>query len=86
MSKPKLPYQVYTSYCFVNGDYPEDSHQDEWRHEGETWAVSEKQAINNVRHRNYGDNYSQYGAWLDWIAIQSNGPLSPIEIDAWLHK
>lgn len=33
-----------------------------WDYVGDTWAVSEKQAINNVRHREHGDYRSQ----LDW--------------------
>lgn len=37
------------------------------RFEGATFATSEAQAINNVRHRNYGDFESQY--WHDWTAV-----------------
>lgn len=36
--------------------------------EGTTWAVSEKQAINNVRHNNYGDKTSQYKDDYFWTA------------------
>lgn len=90
MKQPKKKYQVYSSYSFMSEFY-EDCHQDEWIHEGETWAVSAKQAINNVRHRNYGDKHSQYGAWdvgtygdyataLTWIAIESDVPLYPEEL------
>ena len=60
MAKPKVKYQVYSSYEFLSDDY-EDCHRDKWTYEGETWAVSEKQAINNIRHRNYGNDFSQYG-------------------------
>lgn len=92
MKKPKKKYQVYTSYYFINGDYPWESHQDKWSYEGETWAVSEKQAINNIRHRVYGDNHSQYKPWdigtygdystsLDWMAVESDKPLYPEELE-----
>ena len=35
---------------------------------GETWAVSEAQAINNVRHNTRGDYESQYGYNTVWTA------------------
>lgn len=56
---PKLAkmWRVYSQY-YLLADEPEDSFEDDWVFEGETFAVSEAQAINNVRHRNYGD----YGA------------------------
>lgn len=50
MKRPRITYDVY-----VNGHYV-----------GETFAVSEKQAINNVRHRARGDFESQYDN--NWFA------------------
>ena len=77
MAKPKIKFMVFTKYYF-NCEEPEDCYEGEWRFEGETWAVSEAQAINNVRHRKYGDyGTSQYkptatsGHWengLEWKA------------------
>lgn len=56
MAKPKRKYLVYSQfYCLTDlGEYGASP----WTLEGTTWAVSEKQAINNIRHRNYGDYYS----------------------------
>lgn len=89
MAKPRRKYQVYTAYYFYSEEY-EDCHVDKWTHEGSTWAVSEKQAINNVRHRSYGDyGSSQYkplnceGSYengLMWLAIASDFPLSEEEL------
>ena len=50
MAKPKRKYQVYTAYYFFSEEY-EDCHVDKWTHEGSTWAVSEKQAVNNIHFR-----------------------------------
>ena len=60
-------YKVYSQHYFIT-DYPEKwgtkndngIDVDDWVLEGETWAVSEKQAINNVRFRNRGEKSSQY--------------------------
>ena len=52
MRKPHASYLVYR-----NGVYM-----------GETWAVSEKQAINNVRHNTRGDFESQYSYSVSWEA------------------
>jgi hypothetical protein len=75
MAKPKVPFMVYSRYFFVSED---DHFERDWSPEGQTFAVSEAQAINNVRHRNYGDyGTSQYkpiatsGHWengLEWKA------------------
>ena len=58
MAKPKRHYSVYYRLITYNEITNEESVSD-FHFAGETWAVSEKQAINNVRHRNYGD-ISQY--------------------------
>ena len=50
MRKPRITYKVYMNGRFI----------------GETFAVSEKQAINNVRHNYRGDFESQYDN--DWEA------------------
>ena len=52
MRKPRKTYLVYR-----NGVYM-----------GQTWAVSEKQAINNVRHNTYGNYESQYSYDVIWSA------------------
>jgi hypothetical protein len=39
---------------------------------GETRAISEKQAINNVRHTFLGDTTSQYVDILAWSAKEKN--------------
>ena len=52
MKKPRATFLVYR-----NGVYM-----------GQTWAVSEKQAINNVRHNTCGDFESQYGYGVEWRA------------------
>ena len=60
MKKPKLKFIVYSQY-YMETEFPDEDFTDDWKFEGETWAVSEKQAINNVRHRKYGDyGTSQY--------------------------
>lgn len=60
MKKTKQKYEVYIQfYC-----ESEDGHAgrvEPWKLGGETWAVSSKQAINNIRNRLFGNNYaSQY--------------------------
>lgn len=58
MAKPK---QLYNVYCRLR-TYNEITNEEivfNYEFAGETWAVSEKQAINNVRHREFGD-VSQY--------------------------
>ena len=72
----KRKYKVYAQYYFETED-GEDDFTEFWNYMGETFAVSEKQAINNVRFRNYG-NISQYkpitesGHWcngFNWKAV-----------------
>lgn len=77
MGNPRELYKVYSRYYFNSEDY---SREGKWKFEGKTFAVSEKQAINNVRHRKYGDyGSSQYkpiatsGHWengLEWSAVR----------------
>lgn len=57
-------YKVYSKEYFLSEDH---KRSDEWKYIGETTAVSEKQAINNIRYRIYG-NISQYKP----IAVSSN--------------
>ena len=52
MKKPHHTYLVYLNGVLM----------------GETWAVSEAQAINNVRHNTRGDYESQYGYNTVWTA------------------
>ena len=54
--KPKHKYIVYFRYYF---ETEESIRYDEWQYAGETFAVSEDKAINNVRYRRIG-KHSQY--------------------------
>lgn len=72
----KRKYWVYARDYFITED-PEDCRKGEWCWQGSTIAVSEKQAINNVKFRRMGRK-SQYkpmatsGHWengLEWKAI-----------------
>lgn len=58
MAGIKRRFRVFRRYYLVTEDI-ENNITDEWVFVGETWAASEKQAINNVRHRTMGD-VSQY--------------------------
>ena len=53
MRKPRHTYEVYRNGVYI----------------GDTWAVSEAQAINNVRHNTRGDYESQYAYGVQWEAI-----------------
>lgn len=71
MEKPKgYPKKKYRYFVFASSDYDFDPSSENF--EGSTWAVSEKQAINNIRHNNYGDNTSQYKGDYYWKAIAEN--------------
>lgn len=67
MKKRKVKFIVYYQHYFST-DYPEiyGTHSDsgydigDWKEAGSTYAVSEAQAINNVRCRLFGPNSSQY--------------------------
>jgi hypothetical protein len=73
----KESYAVYARYYF-DSEEPEDCRKGNWKFMGKTSAVSEKQAINNVRFRCMGER-SQYkpiavsSHWengLEWKAIK----------------
>lgn len=60
MKKEKVRYRVYRQY-FLEAEEIENSFEGEYKYVGSTSAVSEAQAINNVRHRLMGDyGTSQY--------------------------
>lgn len=84
MDKPKgysskSKYSVYIQY-YLEAEEEENNILGKWEFIGDTYAVSEKQAINNVRHREFGDyGTSQYlpttvsGHWengFNWKAIK----------------
>lgn len=57
MKKRKDKYKVYIQfYCRSEDGYADRT--EEWKLGGETWAVSHKQAINNIRNRLFGNDYS----------------------------
>lgn len=58
MKRKKVNYRVYRKY-YLNAENIEDSFEGDWEFAGSTYAVSKKQAINNVRNRTMG-NISQY--------------------------
>lgn len=73
MGKPKAKYDVFARYVMC-AEEEENSFEADWEHIGTTFAVSEVQAINNVRFKVMG-NVSQYkplatsGHWeteLEW--------------------
>lgn len=75
MAKPKKKYSVYAT-PYLEAEELENCVQYPREFMGETWAVSEAQAINNVRYRTVG-NTSQYlpyitsGHWekgIEWEA------------------
>lgn len=77
MKRKKVNYRVYRKY-YLNAENIEDSFEGDWEFAGSTYAVSKKQAINNVRNRTMG-NISQYkpvavgGHWENgyyWKAVQ----------------
>lgn len=64
---------------WMEAEEPEDCYEGKWELVGETWAVSEDKAVNNVRFRTLG-KVSQYlpiatgGHWekgLDWKAEEA---------------
>lgn len=76
MRKPKDHYSVFFKYFMITEDI-EDSFEDEWQFAGDTWAVSEAQAINNVRYRmGHPSQYKplavsgHWDTWMDWKAIK----------------
>lgn len=80
MKKKRMLYQVYRKY-YLDAEDIENSFEEDWKFAGSTYAVSEKQAINNVRNRIMG-NISQYkpvafgGKWENgyyWKAVSKRG-------------
>ena len=77
VKKEKVKWLVFNRYYLITEDI-EDNITEDWKLVGTTYAVSEAQAINNVRHRVMGDyGTSQYkpiatsGYWengFDWMA------------------
>ena len=59
MKQLKKKFRVYRKrWSMGNDEDPETYAEDSWEDIGTTYAVSEKQAVNNVRHRTMGDRYS----------------------------
>ncbi len=58
MKQPKQKYAIYRQF-FLEAEEPENCVDHEKEFMGYTWAASEKQAINNIKHRMMG-NVSQY--------------------------
>ena len=70
MAQLKLKYAVYRQFI-LEAEEPENGVEHDKEFMGYTYAVSEKQAINNIKHRMMG-NVSQYkplavsGHWAYW--------------------
>ena len=83
MKKPKVPYEVYCRKR-INAEEPENCVVYDWEYVGATAAVSEAQAINNVRYKRLGNNGTSqylpisvsghYDVWLDWKAVPKEWP------------
>ena len=59
MKRNRMKFRVYRKRWSMTNDEDQSTFSEEsWESIGETWAVSEKQAVNNVRHRTLGDRYS----------------------------
>jgi len=61
----KSKYRVFVRCVYKLKEKYIDAHKEKiifgkWRQAGETMAVSEKQAINNVRYNEWGEYESQY--------------------------
>ena len=77
MKKQKTRYFVFAQRKVIS-EFPEENVIYPKEFIGETFAVSEKQAVNNVRHRTMGDYMSSqylpieeschYSVWLKWSA------------------
>ena len=76
MAKEKQLFNVFFKVCSYD-EVTCTASESDYRFAGETWAVSEKQAINNVRHRLYGDisqylphyDNGYYVEQLEWKAV-----------------
>lgn len=81
----KKHYYVYMKWG-VEADELENCTSHDPEFVGETWAVSEAQAINNVRHRAYGDvsQYlpidvrGHYAVVWDWFAVEAEKTRLPM--------
>jgi len=63
----KSKWAVYKRYVFID-DSPYYSHEGVWEYMGETWAVSEQKAINNVRFRNgYSSQHRPLASGSSWM-------------------
>jgi len=69
MKAKKQKYMCYEKRIFSSEYHPEDNNETEWIFIGETYAVSAKQAINNIKYRKYGE-ISQY------LPVEENGRYS----------
>lgn len=70
-SSNKSKYVVYCRHYYE--DEVCKAQRTEWKYAGDTYAVSEAKAINNVRHRVYGDVVLEsiggnYEAGIEWKA------------------
>lgn len=75
----KQRWAVYSRHYLLTEDTM-DRVEHEWTLQGETWAVSERKAINNVRYRNgYSSQYkpdAMGGHWMrltQWRAERIDG-------------
>ena len=76
MKKQKIKYRVYCNYC-MTAEEQEDCFEEGWQLAGETYAVSEAKAINNVRYNMIGcisqykplANSAHWETWYKWKAI-----------------
>lgn len=74
----KVKYYVFKRYYFYQEEPEEHYFHKEWEYVGKTFAVSEKQAVNNVRHRVNATSQHKpvnvSGHWengFEWKASQS---------------
>lgn len=74
MKQKKKHYEVYAAdVMYIGTQFSEllnDGNFNSYSLMGETWAVSEDKAINNVKYRKFGKKCSQY----DW-------PWKAVEVD-----
>ena len=56
--KPKNRYLVFAQYTIIS-DNPKECFEGPWQYMGETYAVSEAKAINNIRFSKYGKTSSK---------------------------
>lgn len=65
----KSKWKVYVRHVHIDDD-PDFNDTSEWELMGETWAVSEDKAVNNVRYR-YGYSSQYYStsgsSWMEYL-------------------